>query len=442
VVTLRAVCFALIACFNVGCADKGASGDQRVPQQMPGPTASEPVLMPANPTGSGSEQAPASESAVPGPSGDPVAPAAIPTSGGVSPSAAPQPTPQPNPPSAQGQAGESGNPLPTQPAEGGAAGTNGAEIGPGQGGAPGQGGESAGGTSGGPDEGTPDAGLAPNSQAPVVDRADPQLYAVQFPANEADPAASQALGRQHAYLDTRVAPLGKLVVYLHGAGQFNDCGSEELSQLVASFGFHWFGPCYSSDYGVDNCGDDIAGCRLEALDGQDHHSFVNIGRPDSIEERIVRGLAHLQDLNPEGDWTYFVDGDQPRWSEIVITGHSHGASTSGLIGVTRNVARVVMLAGPNDVDQAWLSDTPVTAPEQFYGFSHNGDGQHQGHLAAFESLGLPGEPTNVDGSSPPFGDSHRLYSAAGVGDPHGSVTSGSVAAFVPAWTYLYTGQAP
>jgi hypothetical protein len=148
-------------------------------------------------------------------------------------------------------------------------------------------------------------------------------------------------------------------------------------------------------------------------------------------------LRHLQEIDPQGDWEFFVDGEQPRWSAIVITGHSHGASTSAVIGMHRRVSRVVALAGPNDPGQAWLSGTPLTPRDAYFGFTHSGDGQHTAHLAAFAALGLPGTPTRVDGAAPPYAESHRLYSSAGVGDAHASVTSGNIAAFIEVWRYLY-----
>lgn len=335
---------------------------------------------------------------------------------------------------------------------GGATGGSAATAGVSGGAAPaGMGGDAGNAASGSPGGGLPAGGAAeggapmgggaggepPQQTGPVVDTSTPQLYELEFTAREADPQASEALGRQYAYLDTRAEPQGLLVVYLHGAGDFSDCGNGALGMLVASWGFHWFGPCYLSNYGVDNCGADIAGCRLEAFEGTDHHDFVDISRPNSIEERIIQGLAHLEELNPEGDWAYFVDNGAPRWSDIVITGHSHGASSSGIIGMNRLVARVVMLAGPYDMDQPWLNGTPMTPRERFFGFTHASDSQHQGHLAAFEALGLPGEPVLVDSSDPPYGDSHRLYSEAAVSDAHGSVTSGNIEAFVPVWRYLY-----
>jgi hypothetical protein len=192
--------------------------------------------------------------------------------------------------------------------------------------------------------------------------------------------------------------------------------------------------------------DDIEGCRLEAFEGVDHHDFIDIGPPDSIETRVARGLAFVQAQNPEGDWTYFVEDGTPRWNRIVISGISHGASSSGVIGIHRSVDRVVMLSGPLDTGQAWLEKTPLTPIDRFWAFSHTADEQHPGHLAAFETLGVPGAPTSVDGATAPYRGSHRLITSAPTGDGHSSVQAGGSSpddgnggyAFLPVWETLYT----
>jgi hypothetical protein len=279
---------------------------------------------------------------------------------------------------------------------------------------------------------------------PEVDASDPQLYALQFTAADADAEATLALGTQLGHLDTRVESLGVLVVYLHGAGAPTTCGSGAHGEMLAGQGFHVFAPCYVSDYGVGNCGDDIGGCRLEAFEGMDHSAVVDVGPPDSIETRVVRGLEHLQTINPEGDWTCFLDEDTPRWDRIIISGISHGASTSALIGVHRVVQRVVSLSGPLDTGQAWLEDIPLTPLGRYYGFTHTGDSQHDGHLEAFEVLGWLGEPTTVDDMDPPYGGSHRLVSSAATTDGHGSTQAGGSSpmsagewTFLPVWQYMY-----
>lgn len=279
---------------------------------------------------------------------------------------------------------------------------------------------------------------------PMVDLTDPKLHQFEFKPDEVDPEAKLALGLEHAQLDTTVTPVGKLVVYLHGAGKPDTCGSKSHGAMLASLGFHVVHPCYVSDYGVGNCGDDIGGCRLEAFEGVDHHELIDIAPPDSIETRVVKALEHLQAQHPGGDWQFFIDAGKPRWSHIIISGISHGASSSGLIGMVRQVDRAVMLSGPLDSDQAWLKWPPMTAIDRFYGFTHTGDDQHPGHLDSFADMQLPGAPFTVDGQAPPYDDSHRLVSSAPTGDGHGSTQAGGSSpkdgdayVFLPVWKVMY-----
>ncbi len=289
------------------------------------------------------------------------------------------------------------------------------------------------------DAGSSDAGL------PNVDRSNPQLYQFSFTAAQADPAATQALGSQLAALDTRVAPIGKLVVYLHGAGVPTTCGGTGHNAFLASRGFHVISPCYVAGYGIAICGNDIGGCRREAFDGIDHSSVIQVGPPDSIETRVVRMLQRLQTLNPKGDWQWFIENGKPRWNAIVISGISHGGSSAGLVAFYRPVSRAVMLSGPLDANQPWLALPPVTPIERFWGFTHTGDPQHPGHLTAFATMMVPGVPRSIDDAGTPWGGSHRLYTSAPTADPHGSLQLGGNSpklsdggyAYRAAWELMY-----
>lgn len=305
-------------------------------------------------------------------------------------------------------------------------------------------GDSTGSATTGPDPDTGESSTGAEDPGPQVDVSDPQLYEFEFTPDEADPEATLRLATQMGHLDTNATPLGRLVVYLHGAGAPSTCGSRDHGHELAAMGFHVVHPCYVSDYGVGNCGDDIGGCRLEAFEGIDHHAFIDITPPDSIETRVVRALQYLQDLHPGGDWQYYLDGDLPRWDKIVISGISHGASTSGVIGMNRLVDRAVMLSGPLDTDQAWLLGDPITPIDRFWGFTHTGDGQHPGHLEAFEDMSLPGAPTVVDDMASPYGGSHRLVTSAPTGNGHGSTQAGGSSpqdngawVFDPVWRLMY-----
>ena len=272
-----------------------------------------------------------------------------------------------------------------------------------------------------------------------------KLVKVKFKASEADPAATQALFDQRAFFDRRVPALGRLAVFLHGAGVSKSCGPAAHLRLLAGMGFHVFSPCYVSGYGVENCGDNIGGCRKEAFDGIDGHDFIDIARADSIEGRLAKGLEHLAKLYPEDGWEGFLNAlGEPSWERVTLSGHSHGASTAALIGRLRNVDRIIMLAGPYDRGQPWYDLEPVTKPDRHYGLSHLGDKQNEGHLTGFEALQLPGEVVNVDDNDPPYDHSHRLVTEVTSKKPHSAVRAGNVSpkvgdSFVlePAWRYLY-----
>jgi hypothetical protein len=107
----------------------------------------------------------------------------------------------------------------------------------------------------------------PPGSGPKVDRADPKVNAFAFKASAADPAATRLLGNEQAFLDTRTAPRGTLVVHLHGSGEKVDCGYAEHGRLLASFGFHVFMPCYDAAVSWSNsaCGGDVGNCRLDII---------------------------------------------------------------------------------------------------------------------------------------------------------------------------------
>ena len=63
---------------------------------------------------------------------------------------------------------------------------------------------------------------------------------------------------------------------------------------------------------------------------------------------------------------------------------------------------------------------------------------------SWDNWGLEGDPTSIDGQSPPFGGSHRLITSADTTYPHCSVVvhdstplDGNEYVFEPAWRYMY-----
>jgi hypothetical protein len=296
---------------------------------------------------------------------------------------------------------------------------------------------------------------------PAVDARDKRLVELSVRPEVADPRADRYLEDQYAYLDTRVPSVGRLVVYLAGANG-KPAGVRTMMQELASYGFHVLSPHYANDYGITRvCSpdrepdEDCHGkVRLEAFEGKDHSPHIDVSRPNSAEERVARLLAHLARAHPAGDWGSFLDGAAPRWRDIVIAGHSHGASSAGLISKVRRVRRAVMLSGPFDNRKgqpaAWTGRPSLTPVEDVYGFSHRNEDQHAGHLKDWEAMGLGvlGGVIVVEDASAPYGGSRQLVTALapeGNGNPHGTTAAGRASPrnadasyrFRPVWKYLF-----
>ncbi len=276
----------------------------------------------------------------------------------------------------------------------------------------------------------------------------------------ADPAADRWLQDQYAVFDRGAPAASRLVAYLVGANS-KPAAARSTVGVLAAMGFHVVAPMYANDYGItgvcapgrepdDDCHRRV---RLEAFEGADHSPHVAVSRANSAEERVTRMLAHLAAKYPDDGWGGFLDETgRPRWAEMVVAGHSHGASSAGLVGKIRRVARVVMLSGPFDnrsgAPAPWTRLVPQTPLDRFWGFSHVSEEQHQGHLADWDAMGLLGPPANVDHAAPPFAGSHQLVTALDPPpgkNPHGVTAAGLASPrlpdgsfrLAPVWRHLF-----
>jgi len=293
----------------------------------------------------------------------------------------------------------------------------------------------------------------------------PQRYHLQARASELDPRAKphpeidfvfekdgKPADVEHASVDTRVKPRGRLVVWLM---DYNDA----LFTLLNDYGLHAVQPHYANKwFAILKPRDrmDRGNVRLEAATGRDVSDQLDVPPPDGMMER-VRGMLHgLARMHPQGDWKQFLssDGSEVRWNKVIVAGASHGATTAARFAKEVKVDRVVMLCGPRDQDQDWQSLESATPAERYFGFSHVLDGGWSGdhYCRSWELLGMNefGPIVNVDDASPPYGNSRRLVSALDVGGnekrAHSAVQPGKGSpagpdgkpAYEPAWRYLFT----
>jgi len=293
----------------------------------------------------------------------------------------------------------------------------------------------------------------------------PQAYHLQARASELDPRAKphpeidfvfekggKPADVEHATVDTRVPPRGRLVVWLMNY-------NEGLFQRLNSYGLHALQPHYANQWFAKLPPKDRmarGNVRLEAAIGEDVSDQIDIPKPDAMTERVRAMLKSLVKTHPQGRWDQFLtrDGAKVRWEKVIISGASHGATTAARFAKHTKVDRVVMLCGPRDQDQDWQSIESATAGNRYFGFSHVLDGGWSGdhYCRSWELLGMNryGPIVDVDTTPAPFGDSRRLVSAADVGGnadkAHGAVQPGGSSPkgsdgkllYEEVWKYLYT----
>lgn len=252
---------------------------------------------------------------------------------------------------------------------------------------------------------------------------------------------------QHASVDTRVKPQGKLVIWLMGP-------SPALFERVNSYGLHairvhyangWFGRFGKEPPPPD---DKFLGkIRLEAATGEDFSDVVAIPKPDGMMERSLQFVKWLAKENPQGRWDFFLspDGKSLRWDRVIISGASHGATTATRFAKHQRVDRVVMFCGPRDQHETWQALPSATPANRFFGFSHVLDGGWTGHHydRSWEMIGLNqyGPIVNVDHEKPPYQNSRQLITDADVKNnasrAHSSVVPGGAAVKDAAGKFLH-----
>ncbi len=314
------------------------------------------------------------------------------------------------------------------------------------------------------------SGMAAAAEAPLVfNDPKPQRYELTARASVLDARArphpeiefvfekgGKPADIENASVDTRVKPQGRLVIWLmgHSAPLFERVNSYGLHAIRVHYANGWFGK-----FGNASPGDDgllLGKIRLEAATGEDFSPLVSIPKPDGMMERALQFVKWLAKENPQGRWDYFLTADRAglRWDRVIISGSSHGSTTSARFAKFQRVDRVVMFCGPRDQLEQWQALPSATPTNRFFAFSHVLDGGWTGHHydRSWELLGLHscGPIVDVDKMPAPFGHTRRLITAADVkgnaSRAHSSVVPGGAAVknakgeFIheAVWKYLFT----
>ncbi|MDZ7269340.1 MAG: T9SS type A sorting domain-containing protein [candidate division KSB1 bacterium] len=259
--------------------------------------------------------------------------------------------------------------------------------------------------------------------------------------------------------DPAVTPRNLLFVFLPGS-HLNAGDYQLITRVAAEAGLHAISLNYPNSWTVnfdlcDNTNDAncYEACRLEIIDGTDRTPRVDVNRPNSIENRLIKLLLYLDKNFPQEGWgQYFRGGDSLVWEKMIVGGHSQGAGHTGVIAHYHRLERALFLAGGEDGSATtglapWISANNATPAAGYYGFTHAEDNLF-GRQQVWNIWGMFafGTLVTVDNTPAPFQGSHTLVTRLKVSDAHQSVAVDSKTpkvnnepAYAEVWRYMMVG---
>jgi predicted esterase len=197
-----------------------------------------------------------------------------------------------------------------------------------------------------------------------------------------------------------------LVVFLPGTGG-KPSNAADLMTVVAGQGYRVLGLAYDDVPAVaqvcprDPDPDCSAAFRQMRVDGTRASGRVHNPPAEAIIPRLVTALRALVKSDPDHGWDQYLDGDQPRWERIVVSGLSQGAGMAAYIAKHHAVRRVVLFSSPWDVTGAdhhpapWLSATSQTPPERWYAEYHRRELTAALIVRAYVAMAIPADHIRV-----------------------------------------------
>lgn len=272
-------------------------------------------------------------------------------------------------------------------------------------------------------------------------------------------------------LNTASSSNHKLLVFLPGTGAKTK-HYLLFPNLAANLGYHVIGlsypnglPALASICAGNSDIDCYKNYREEICFGHDVSENVFVDSLNSIQTRLFKTLQYLSMQYPQDEWEQFLNGNALNWQKMAFAGHSQGAGHALYLGKTNLCERVIMFAGADDFSlyyneaANWISEMPNQTPlRHVYSFLHFNDDvwDYSKQFEVVKALGMTDngdDSTLVDNISPPYLNSHCLYTALQPLYPNFSTSTHSgmvvdfftpkneeIPIYYPVWTYMLTHE--
>lgn len=261
----------------------------------------------------------------------------------------------------------------------------------------------------------------------------------------------------------------KLFVFLPGTSA-KPSNYKVITEYAASKGFNSICLNYPNYDAVNSiCADKDLDCyeliRAETLEGIDRTNLVNVNKPNSIENRLIKLLLYLNSKFPNENWGKYLNSDNSiKWECIIISGHSQGGGYAGYICKVHKVYRSIMFSAMDYNKKIgkpanWINKPGETGANDIYSFSHSKDELVEFNILTtkiVQGYGIDklGNPINFEiTSATDFFNTRILYTSLDINGTsptkyHGSVVSDvstpkyDTGEFVykRAWDYLLTNN--
>jgi hypothetical protein len=243
--------------------------------------------------------------------------------------------------------------------------------------------------------------------------------------NETDPAIS-TFNYPEAFYRPKANERGQLFILLTGTNGKNPFGLR-LSVNASLVGYHVIQPMYPDDIPASICQNDenadaFSEFRWAIIEGGNSpHLRDPIPHAESIENRTIKLLEHLDRKYPDQHWGQFIKNGEIAWDKVAIGGMSQGGGHAALIATKHPVARVLCFGAPKDYNLYWNSpakwyESSVTPPSRYFAFNNTHDHQAcncRQELEILARLGVDkiGGVADVDTDPPPYHHAHVLFTS-------------------------------
>ena len=270
----------------------------------------------------------------------------------------------------------------------------------------------------------------------------------------------------------------ELLLWITGTGGKGH-DAQGFSSLAADLGYHVVTLMFPDDIPASACANDsdpksFEAFRMAVIQGghatyQDGRKEISVERSESIENRLIKLLQHLQKNRPKENWRNFLaktarsNGGSIAVAAGSITGRRTRSpdrnQTPGRPRFVLSLLRRKITARDSNAPAAWYGDASATLKGRFFAFNHHQDPKGCTPRTVvcqnLKALGLDafGSPAEVDTEAFPYRHARILYTsypivygnrvriATGPKLPHGTAINPKNAdRWKQVWTYLLTEE--